>query len=760
MGRLRMPVKLGLMAAVLLVPLVLVVASLVQHLWTNVQMARSELQGLTVVERLLEVAIQAQTHRGQTNMLLSGNQQVSGSRNNTQAALRQAMEAAQTTLSQEMPDLVADWRAVASELQTLVNTPFRPEQRPTVFAQHSAQIERLRAMIVRAGESSGLLLDPRLESNLLIDLLIDRALPWTESLGLLRGSGAGLLTQTDPALKDVLNVVGQSRLTSQHLNGVALKMEALQRAGAPGLSQWDAAKTATAGFADLASSAFSSTPPAGDPQAYFAQGTQAIAAVQALLKQANGQLRALLEDRARSDAREMYLVLGMAVAGLVFLVYLMRSFAIATLGSLRSLMLAMKDAEQGNLSLKLNIEGVDEVAEISREFDTMLSTLSSLVADVRSAAGMVGDVGTRLVEDSQLLSERTQSQAESLQITTKHVRSVGDTVMRNSEAAHELSLMTKHLHQETEAAGSGMRQMVEGMAGLKGTSARMNDIIGTIDSIAFQTNILALNAAVEAARAGEQGRGFAVVAAEVRNLAQRTQAAASEVRQLIVESGSKVETSVKQIGHVGETVESLIVSIREVAINIDAMADASSRQSASLHEVVQAVGDIDSVTYENSALVERTSHRSMRLIERSEQLREAVSHIQLRQGSADEAMQMTLKAQAYVAQAGMQQALVEFNDPLGNYTDRDLYVFAINREGVYQAHGANPAMVGSHISQTPGINAPQFLADTWMRAEQGGGWVEYSVVSPLTGDIRAKVSYIVGVSDDLLIGCGAYQHTL
>jgi methyl-accepting chemotaxis protein len=417
--------------------------------------------------------------------------------------------------------------------------------------------------------------------------------------------------------------------------------------------------------------------------------------VQSVQKESASRLTSALNNNVAHLNSLALWVFTLCSAGLLLAGYLLFAFGVSVVTGLRNLSTAIQMASKGDLSTVVRKRGNDEVADISREFDRMLNTLSELIADVRSAAGMVGHVGVQLVEDSNQLSLRTQSQAESLQVTTTHVRSVGETVMRNSEAATELSMMTKHLHHETEAAGAKMRSMVAGMEGLKGTSTRMNDIIGTIDSIAFQTNILALNAAVEAARAGEQGRGFAVVAAEVRSLARRSQTAAGEVRKLIADSGGKIDSSVSQIGDVSETVENLITSIREVAINIDAMADASSRQSVSLHEVVQAVGDIDSVTYENSALVERTSHRSIRLIERADQLKEAVEHIRLRQGTADEAMALVLAAQAHAKNVGVEQACRAFNDRNGAFVDRDLYLFAVDQAGMYKVHGLKAELVGT-----------------------------------------------------------------
>jgi hypothetical protein len=295
---------------------------------------------------------------------------------------------------------------------------------------------------------------------------------------------------------------------------------------------------------------------------------------------------------------------------------------------------------------------------------------------------------------------------------------------------------------------------------LQETSNRMSEIIGVIDSIAFQTNLLALNAAVEAARAGEQGRGFAVVAAEVRSLARRSQQASSEVRALIAESSQRVSTTVGDINSVNVLMESLVTGIREVAGSIESIAEVSARQSSALQSVVQAVGDLDKVTNENSGLVERTSHRSKRLTERSRQLQEAVSHIRLREGTADEALILVTKAAEHFARVGMDMASRAFMDRQGEFLDRDLYIFGLDRAGIYQIMGADKAKVGTHVSQAPGVDAEQLITDVWLRAEQGGGWVEYNIVNPVTGNVRGKASYVIPVSDDLVLGCGAYRSAI
>jgi hypothetical protein len=320
--------------------------------------------------------------------------------------------------------------------------------------------------------------------------------------------------------------------------------------------------------------------------------------------------------------------------------------------------------------------------------------------------------------------------------------------------------MTKSLHAEAGNASTLMGKTVSGMGALQTTSTRMREIIGTIDGIAFQTNLLALNAAVEAARAGDQGKGFAVVAAEVRSLARRSQGAAAEVRTLIAESAARVTETVKEIEAVSGLMTSLVTGISEIAYNVEAMADGSTKQSIALTEVVQAVGDLDRVTVENSGLVDRTSHRSNRLMQRSRQLEDAVTYIQLRQGTADEALQLATRAHALLESAGFDEAFRVFHDKEGGFIDRDMYVFVFDRRGVYRVMGADVNRVGTSLFEAPGVDAQQLLDDAWHRCSQGGGWVEYNITNPATGDVRGKSSYVLPFTDDLLVGCGAYRSAL
>ncbi len=759
MRNIGMKTKLTSMAAVLIIPLMAVLYLLVQSIQADLAFTRQERDGVVAVQALTQVATLVQTHRGQTNQILSGNAGANGARNQTRESLRQAMTAVDA-VAKQMPtlDMEARWAPVRSTVEGLIGRE-STDPRAKVFATHTEQVTALQALVVYVGETSGLLFDPEAASYFMMDLVVNQSIPLTESMGLIRGAGAGLLARgaAQVATDELAAVLVRTGLLGTQLRTMEGTMASLGRTGTAAVPGWSDVQSQAAELIKAAQLAFGQGAVAGDSNAFFQKGSQAIAATVALQKANADALNARLQARMDNLEQKFWWVAAGVTLGLTLVIYSFLCFGISTLSSLRTLGNAMKGASAGNLASYVPVLGRDEMARISSTFEMMLTNLSNLVAEVRSASALVGDVGQSLVNDSTRLADRTQSQAASLEETTSNVRAVGDMVKENADVAQSVSSLTRELHQQTGDASALMGKTVKGMDTLKSSSARMTEIIGTIDSIAFQTNILALNAAVEAARAGEQGRGFAVVASEVRNLARRSQEAASEVRKLIAESSGRVQTSVAEIGSVSQLMGTLVNSINEVTTGMQGIAKASGDQSLSLSEVVVAVGDLDSVTAENSALVERTQHRSQRLIERAAQLSEAVSHIHLRQGTADEAKLITERAAAHVQRVGFDKAYQDFHTKGGEFIDRDLYVFVFDREGYYRVMGMDEAKVGTPLSAAPGLDAAQLLADSWKRADQGGGWVEYNIVNLVTGDVKGKASYVLPLDDQRLIGCGAYR---
>lgn len=752
MQRLRMPVKLATMFVLLGLPLVVVTFFQLSTLYRDYTTARGEVLGAQTVNRLTGVLTDVQGLR--TQAVLKGQPGA----DTAHAATLQRLQSDAAALDAWMLQHSGQGWAKDWQPRALLQSVQAPQADSTA---HSAVLASLRKRIRLVGEQSALALDPIAETYFLQDLLTGHALGWIESISVTRLMAATLVAQPSAPEAQAAALAGLATVMQTQAQSVADYLDALERSGDKALPKGarEVLQASAAYAAQLRTLAASSPTPEALAGALSA-GEQLLAGSRAFLQDGSTRLVAKLQARQQMALWQASALGALAITGMLLVMYLMLCFSMATVRSMQALNNAISEGTRGNLAVHVDVPGSDEIAVISKEFENMLNVLSTLVADVRSASSMVTHVGSQLVEDGHSLSQRTQSQAVSLEEATSNVGHVSDTVARNSEAAQEVSLMTKSLHSEANHASTLMGKTVSGMAALQTTSTRMREIIGTIDGIAFQTNLLALNAAVEAARAGEQGKGFAVVAAEVRNLARRSQGAAAEVRTLIAESASRVSETVVEIEAVSGLMTSLVTGISEIAQNVESMADGSARQSIALSEVVQAVGDLDRVTIENAGLVDRTSHRSSRLMQRSRQLEEAVTYIQLRQGTADEAMDMATRAHALLQKVGFEEAFKVFHDKERGFVDRDLYVFVFDRSGVYRVMGADVARVGSSLFDAPGVDAQQLLDDAWHRCEQGGGWVEYNIINLATGDVRGKSSYVLPINDELLVGCGAYRSAL
>ena len=389
---------------------------------------------------------------------------------------------------------------------------------------------------------------------------------------------------------------------------------------------------------------------------------------------------------------------------------------------------------------------------------TMQNSMRKMVADVRNAAVLTTYVGEQVVDDALQLSLRTQAQAQSLEQATEYVGKVSRAVTRSSEGSTEVSLMTQSLQTEAITVAEMMTSAMSNMPSLLASTGRMKDITSTIDAIAFQTNLLALNAAVEAARAGEQGKGFAVVASEVRQLAKRSQLAAAEIRVLIADSDTRVKKVVSDTSEVDRLMTSLVTGIKEVSSSVASIADESANQSVSLESVVQSVGDLDRMTVETSALVDSTAHRAQRLAQRSEQLIAAVSHLRVAEGTADGVVALAIKAATHLDTVGLDAAKQDFHDPRGKFVDRDLYIFVLDRAGVYRVMGADRTRMGTSMANMPDFDGQQLLEECWARADKGeSGWVEYTLVNPDTAQRRDKVCFVIPLQADLLLGCCSHH---
>ncbi|MCE0490933.1 methyl-accepting chemotaxis protein [Pantoea sp. Mb-10] len=307
--------------------------------------------------------------------------------------------------------------------------------------------------------------------------------------------------------------------------------------------------------------------------------------------------------------------------------------------SLNSMKSTMVDVSSSlDLTRSAAVSRNDEIGQTAVAFNNLLHRVSTTLLSVNHTAQSVSTGSTQIAAGNEDLSSRTEEQAASLEQTSASMSTLSETVRQNAEGAVQASELANDANALSRKNGSAVTQMLATMSDIRGSSAKISEITGLIEGIAFQTNILALNAAVEAARAGEHGRGFAVVASEVRNLAQRSSSAAREIKELISVSVSQVEQGLEQATQVGGNTENVSAAIQQVAALVNEIAAATSEQSKGIEQVHLAIGQMDEVTQQNASLVEEASSASKSLQEQAENLSKLVATFILDNGAASVAV--------------------------------------------------------------------------------------------------------------------------
>jgi len=289
---------------------------------------------------------------------------------------------------------------------------------------------------------------------------------------------------------------------------------------------------------------------------------------------------------------------------------------------------------EGDLTKSIEAEYAGTFGRLKDDANLTVARLREIVTQIKQATDAINTAAQEIAHGNQDLSSRTEEQASSLEETASSMEQLTGTVKQNADNARTANELAGSARQVAEKGGTVVAQVVQTMGAIHQSSSKIADIIGVIDGIAFQTNILALNAAVEAARAGEQGRGFAVVATEVRSLAQRSAAAAKEIKELISDSVEKVENGSRLVDQAGRTMEEVVASIARVAGIMTDIAEASREQSSGIEQVGLAITQMDEVTQQNAALVEEAAAAAESLEEQARSLSDAVSVFRLSEGGA------------------------------------------------------------------------------------------------------------------------------
>lgn len=598
-----------------------------------------EEQAREPVAMVLKTIQLTQQHRGLSALALGGVADAAGK--------RQAKQAEADLAYRKMDELVGrvgdgnvarawaeahkDWVSLGSRIAAGSVAPAQS------YEAHSALLQKLLAVRDIVADHYGLNLDPDLDTYQLAQAAY-YALPYlSEELGRMRAKGAGLLAAGHASPEDRLALSGIVSRASDRLHETTRQYEKAARANPAIKARLDAALGAMVSQAEqvmqVANAQIVKAEALSYPgPEYVKVATAAIDAQYAFADAATAQFDELLDQKIAALRQRRLLMYGALAclfgAGGAMLLLVARSVS-------RPLRQAVEIAERvasGDLTARFEAVGRSETARLLAALGAMNTQLRRIVGDVRDSVEAIGSATRDIASGNANLSARTESQAASLEQTASSMEQMTATVQQNAENAQQASTLAESASRVAARSGAVVADVVHTMGAIQDSSRRMADIIGVIDGIAFQTNILALNAAVEAARAGEQGRGFAVVASEVRSLAQRSAAAAREIKDLISESVDRVDAGHRLVDQAGASMEEVVASIRRVSGIVTEIVTASQEQSAGILQINDTLTHLDDTTQQNAALVEQAAAAAESLNEQAQGLVQSMDVFKL--GSA------------------------------------------------------------------------------------------------------------------------------
>lgn len=626
MRRISFQVKALIIISVFLVPIALTTQFLVSSLTSQIEFRQKEVEGAEYALALLPLQPKLQALRSAA-VAWSVSGQTPADWSSARAGVAEQMNRLEKIEARYGADLgtgapMAALKDSVSKLPDQVNGM----ELQGVFKAFDASLEAHVALLEKVLDNSNLILDPDIDTYYLMDGSMLR-LPILANTVSHIGDILSAEAQGVPLNKTLENKLVADEVLSDYMD-TQLQVASGKVAG----QHPDFAKTlnlegSLSAMHKLHEQIDASEKDAVAIQSLSRQATDGFFRAQELMAK---KLHELLSERTQAMTTKLYVTLGLITFFVLLALYLFYGFFLVTRGGLRLISKHLQEMADGDLRRAPSQPwGKDEPALVITDLRKTYDALHELIRRVRHSARELANTSNEITRASQDLSARTEASAATLEEQASAMEQIGSQVGDTSQRTEMSATFASSNAEVAEQGGTEIEQVVKTMRDIHTSSSKINDIIGTIDGIAFQTNILALNAAVEAARAGEAGRGFAVVATEVRSLAGRSAEAAREIKSLITDSVQKINAGTQVVESAGSTMKEVVVNAKQINQLLGDISTATKEQATGVGQVVQAIHQLDSSTQQNAALVEETAAAAAALNDQAQLLTKQIGNFRV-----------------------------------------------------------------------------------------------------------------------------------